>query len=312
MAQLARTSANHLRNALTRRAAAATTVLASACIVFGFVAYHERAAPRAIVAADTVVGYGPRPFRLEARAVRADGRTAAHGRLRFAGRSSAGTVSNDGIARCTGPGTIPTTVQAGSTTAKIVVICRPLRWIRGLMPMVGWGTPSDAPLYVGGPPRHLDVQAYDVAGLPLERFSARESVRDSNVARLNHGFVYPVGRGRTTIDLDLDGLAETVQIEVDARVVADSVRLRPAETRDWRLGPGWYEVWLDDGHTDLTTGDLSLAVPNANCVHAKESTQRLYCIVSTEATIVITKRRGGPRGSVSVGTLRVLRLPTVR
>jgi hypothetical protein len=237
---LPRTSASHLRNALTRRAVAVTTVLASTCIVFGFVAYRQRAAPRGIVVADTVVGYGPRPFRLEARAIRDDGRTATHATLRFVGRSSAGTVSDDGVAQCTGAGAILTTVRAASATSTIVVICRPLRWIRGLMPMVGWGTPSDAPLYVGGPARHLEVQAYDVAGVPVERFSARESVRDSNVARLDHGFVYPVGPGRTTIDLDLDGMAETVQIEVDARVIADSVRLSAGETRDWRLGPGWY------------------------------------------------------------------------
>jgi hypothetical protein len=270
---------NHLRNVLSRRALAATAVLASVCVVPGILAWNEWAAPRVIIAADTVVGYGFRPFRLDARATRSDGRTAAHARLRFVGRSSAGTVSDDGIARCTGSGAIPTTIRAALATTKIVVLCRPLGWIRGLMPMIGWGTPSDAPLYVGGPARRLEVTAYDIDGVPVERFSARESVRDSSVARLDHGFVYPVGQGRTTIDLDLDGLAETVAVEVDERIVADSVRLSAGETRGWYLGPGWYEVWLEDDHAGLTTSDLSLMVPNANCIHAREST-RFPCPLS--------------------------------
>jgi hypothetical protein len=295
-----------------RRALAGTTVLTGACVVVGFFAYGGRTAQRVIVTADTVVGYGPRPFRLEARATRSDGQAAPRVRLRFEGHSSAGTVSDDGIARCTGPGSILTTVRAASATAKIVVICRPLQWIMGLVPMISSGTRSASPLYVGGPGQRLEVRAYDIAGVPVERFLARESVRDSSVARLDHGYIYPVGRGRTTIDLDLDGTARTIPIEVDARVVADSVRVKDGEMRHWNLGPGWYEVWLEEGRGTGMTGDLLLAVQNANCVHAKESTRRLYCVVAGEATIVATKQRDGRSGSVGLGTLRVLRLPTDR
>jgi hypothetical protein len=211
---------NRLRSTLAPSALAASTVLVAACVALGFLAYNRRTAQRVIVAADTVVGYGPRPFRLDAQATRNDGHTAARARLRFEGHSSAGIVSDDGTARCTGAGTILTTVRAASATSKIVVICRPLRWISGLMPMVGWGSPSDAPLYVGGPAQRLEVRAYDVAGLPVERLSARESVRDSSIARLDRGLC-PLERRRDA------------QLEPRPRMVRGLAQRRSCNHDDW-------------------------------------------------------------------------------
>lgn len=279
-----------------------TAALTAAMVGVGTIDY---ARPTLIsVVADTVIINGQQPVLLNVRALNRYGRSIWRPRLRYAfDSSSAVTQFSDGAVRCGNSGDASVALTSGNTRKSVVVRCRLI---------AHFGFPEHQEMFVGGPPVVMDVAPTTASGRPIHLLAARATVRDTSIATLRDGMIYPKRMGATTIDLEFSGGAKTAYVvDVRRRAIDTMLKLAPGEVRRWPLPPAYYDVRLDASDRVARAGMLVLGAPNANCALGHEGAQHFYCITKDSSGFVVANqsRRGGP---VLVGRLSAVELPRAR
>jgi hypothetical protein len=285
------------------RARSAPIVVSIACV--GCVAACSDAAPvRLAVEADTLLISMSQPLKIPVHAVAQDGRLAGHSRLTFASNSSVVRAWPDGRVACTRPGDAVVTIAERTVTTHIVVECRRRMWLS----LSG----ANETLWVGGPPRDVAVVAYDSANhaVHLPPGTATARIHDDSIARIIGGRIYALSRGRTSVDVQFDGVSGGAAINVVERAVHDSLRLVGGELRTWRVTRGYYELRLDVSAPRERRPGLVLAAYHAKCYSVPRDDGRHYfCNLADDSAIIVRNMSPvGPSSALS-GELTVLRLP---
>jgi hypothetical protein len=204
----------------------------------------DRSPARVVVGRnDTLVVNTQSRFSLPAAAFTSSGRP-LNDRVSFAVQS--GTVLealDDSTFRCDSIGDASVVATAGTATTTAFVRCHPIRSVR-----IG----HDVSLAMGGDPLPILVAATGIDGKPVSELGIRATIRDSGIAVIRDGKVYPKSPGRTIIDLDI-GCQSWIQVTVYP-TVASSEAMRPDQmfVAPLRLVPGAHAFWrVPVGHYDV-------------------------------------------------------------
>ena len=257
---------------------------------------------------DTVVVNSRQAVALDVRLVSASGQTrpARNVDLKLL-RGDLDLVGNEAV-RCSVAGDAALTVSRGDVSTTITVLCRPI---------AGFRVPRVMHLTVGGRPVPLEVGAVGENREPVALVAGRLSVRDSLVATVNDGLVYPKGRGATTIEVEAGDCAMSILIEVvepaqnasdllPHQYFAESLSVSPGEIRNWRLPAGRYEIRLldDEGAPE----NLRLASHEMNCAPFPRMEQQYMCIARERAAVIVHHTRAADGGRDAISTLLINRL----
>lgn len=271
------------------------------------VAACARERPARLIAgiADTVIVNTSRPVAIPLDVVDSAGRMVRSPRPRFQWLSGDSLqVSRDGQVTCThsGDATVRASLSRVSTT--FVLYCRPIRGF-DFGPRAG---SYNYALFVGGASKALDVVGRGTDGHPVTLLAARLSVRDSQIASLDHGRVSGRRPGETLVQVESGDSRARLHIEViqlvsapaelrPYRAFAARVRLEGGETENWHVPGGRYELRFipdSDGH-----GQVFLAATNSNCARYSDGGPHLSCVARADATVVL----GNPQATGPGGTL---------
>jgi hypothetical protein len=209
-------------------------------------------------------------------------------------------VSADGRVTCVRDGDASITASHAQLARDVFVRCRR---IRNFAPL------AFEELIAGDVPQSPVIRAFGDDGTPVTLLHASASVRDTSVARIRDGRVYPVARGKTAITLDFGGVSTAVVVEVDDRVIETPVRLVGGEFASWRLPPGWFDIRLDTPAGASAAGALQLVAYHANCAHALSDGEHYYCIAKDNASVVVRNPAAAGSGVERSAKLVVLRKP---
>lgn len=285
------------------RAATRILPVASFAILLGVVARRGPAPERLIVDADTLVINGPRAVAAPIRGVAADGRTTSRSRLSWSGTSNVARVSPAGEVTCRHKGNALVTGSSGALSARVVVLCRP---IAGFAFSSGFGDR----VLVGGPPQAFLIAAYDSDKAPVPLSHASALIDDSAVARIDSGLLRGVSLGVTQMSLDFDGISWRRKLEVDEKVVQDTLRFVGGQIKTYRVAPGgWYDIQLYRADSADHGAGLAVGSFGANCAHSSSGGLHYYCIAGTGAAIVVQNTLASGPHTERLGVLTIFRKP---
>jgi hypothetical protein len=257
----------------------------------------------------TVIVNSRRPVQLPVRVVDAAGRVLGSRGLRYEWVSGDHVpLSDGGRVTCERPADSRVRVTRGDLTMQLVLRCQPI---------AGFRLPRGIHLQVGGPPQELEVNAVDAGGRPVMLVAGTASVRDSQVAVLDHGLVYPGAAGFTYVKVEVGDCVSWIPVDVIAQEAtpaelrpfqefASSLRLVGGEMRSWHIAQGRYELSLvpdPSAHTELVLGAVG-----ANCARFPDGGQHYSCIAREGAAVVVRHPRGAGQGRELGGNLSVRRL----
>lgn len=270
-------------------------------------------------ASDTVIVNHRRPMPLPIRAVDAAGRDIPEAPIRYEWASGARLpVSATGEVRCTQVGDFTVRAILDSLTARIVVRCRPVEYVR---------LPGPIQFILGDTalsrPRALAVEAYDMHGRPVALFAGGAHVIDSGVAALRGLTLHPRSRGITLVGArvgdrsavmglhiyqrvgTLAALDTLLRVPPEQRLFAVPLRLERGEFHRQRLPPGeWMLAMLPEEDTDPTR--IHLRVEGAHCdPNFLNAPRRFGCHVGPDGVVTVYRPFGGRTASVATGYLLV-------
>ncbi len=261
---------------------------------------------------DTVVVNSRHPVQLSVHVVDAAGRILGSRGLRYEWVSGDRVpLSDDGRVTCARPADAMVRVTRGDLTMQLSLRCQPI---------AGFRLPRGVHLLVGGPPQELVVNAVDADGRPVMLIAGTASVRDSQVAVLRDGLVYPRTAGFTYVRVDVGDCVSWIPVDVIARETtpsqlepfqefAASLRLVGGEMRSWHIVPGRYELSLlpdPSAHAEPVLGAVG-----TNCARFPGGGQHYSCIARQGAAVVVRHPRGAGQGRELAGELLVRRLQDV-
>ncbi len=283
---------------------------ASAVMLFLTVAACVREPARLTAGkSDTVVVNSRRSVQLPVRLVDAAGRTLGSRGVRYEWVSGDRVpLSDDGRVTCERPADAQVRATRGDLTMQLVLRCQPI---------AGFRLPRGLHLLVGGPPQELAVNAVDADGRPVMLVAGTASVRDSQIAVLGDGLVYPRTAGFTYVKVEVGDCVSWIPVDVIAQEstaadlqpfqeFATSLRLVGGEIRSWHIAPGRYELSLlpaPGAHEAPVLGAVG-----ANCARFPEGGQHYSCIAREGAALVVRHPLGAGQGRELAGQLLVRRL----
>lgn len=261
---------------------------------------------RLVVDADTLTINGPRAVAAPIHSVTTDGRTASRTRIQWSGASRVVRVSRTGDITCQHKGDAVITASRGSTSARVVVLCRPIATF-------GFASGFPMRMYVGGPPQGFVIQAFDSESAPVRLTHASALLEDSAVARVDSGLLRGTSLGMTRLRLDFDGIQWSRSVEVDEKVAYDTLRFVGGQMKTYRVAPnGWYEIQLYRADSADHGPGLEVGSYDANCARALTGGFHYYCIARTGTAIVVQNSLPRGRHSERTGILVIFRKPRER
>jgi hypothetical protein len=255
-----------------------------------------------------VVLNNQRPVQLPVRVLDARGHVLDSIGVRYEWISGAPiTVSTSGMTTCTQTGDAKVRASFGQLAKDIVVYCRPVRDVRGLLMMN---------LVLGGPPQALPFEAVGADGSPVTLLSARLSIDDSTIATLEGQRIRALSPGSTHLTVRIGDRRASASVHVYERVrspeqirpgqhLAVPVRLAAGETRKWRI-PAAQEVFFVTVLPDREEPTPGLAIVGANCAPGFDA-QSFYCLARRDASVIVYRRQGVDQAQEVRGTLAVWR-----
>jgi hypothetical protein len=218
-------------------------------------------------------------------------------------------ITAGNVARLTGPGSIECgrrgdarlRITAGAATSEVTVQCRPIRYI-----VMREGLRHSVDLVAGADPVPLDIGAVGTDGRPLETIAVAAVVRDTSIAIVRDGLIYPRNPGRTIITLNL-GCQTYLEVTVHARaatsdamqpheMIVDTITLAGEDHRFWKLPSGQYAVNI----TGDTTALPSLSTFAADCRGFVPG--EYTCKAQPGAALIVrpAKRRKSTTGAITI------------
>jgi len=125
--------------------------------------------------------------------------------------------------------------------------------------------------------------------------------RDTSVVRVENGSFIPRGVGRTTVGVRAGDLSGLVYVTVFARIAGETLVLNPGEVRAWELGPGTYEISIQDVPEDGRPSPLEL-VADIKCATDVRRPFTISCVVRQPTRFVLrhTGVRPTPGGARAI------------
>jgi hypothetical protein len=195
-------------------------------------------------ASDGVIVNSRRPVVLAMRALDAKGTPLKSTDIRYQWMSGAPiSVTANGVITCAYAGDGLLRASLGAVARTVGIKCAPVREIR-----------AQAWMYfaLGDSSQELSFVALDPDGMPVTRLAGDLRVRDSTIATLKNGRIYPLSVGHTRVNVRIgDGEAATqisvfervasfVGVREDQRLVIAPVRLALGDTIVWPLPRGLF------------------------------------------------------------------------
>lgn len=127
-------------------------------------------------------------------------------------------LGGDSLA-CSGRGDARLRMTAGSVSSSVVVLCRPIKAVSNVRVVE---------LIAGGPPQPLAIGGVDDSGRTVGRIAVDVTVRDSSIAVVREGLIYPRRPGWTFLLFDLAGCQVQSLVRVHDPAPAADTLPRPA------------------------------------------------------------------------------------
>jgi hypothetical protein len=270
-----------------------------------------KGAPARLVAgnADTVVVNNRVPVQLPVRVIDARGNVLDAAGVRYERIGGAPIpVSSTGTATCTQAGDAKVRASLGNVATDIVVHCRPVRSVRGVLMMN---------LVVGGPAKELSFEAIGLDGQPVFPLAAKISVGDSTIATIEGTRIRALRSGSTDVTIRVGDRSAFASVHVYDRVsspehirpgqhLAVAVRLRDGEMRRWRI-PASPEVFFLT-MLPLRDGEQmpQVAIVGANC-GSEFGANSFFCLAQRDAAVIAYHPKEGAATRESSGTLAIWR-----
>jgi hypothetical protein len=215
-------------------------------------------------------------------------------------------VIDDSTFRCDSIGDATVRVTSGSAATTAFVRCHPIRMVK---------MAHEIDLTAGGAAAPIQIGAYGIDGKPVTELGIRATVRDSSIAVIRDGKVYPRRVGRTIIDVDV-GCNSWIQVTVyppkpssehlrPDEMFITPIRLLPGEHRFWRVPTGHYQVVI--AVTDTATMKPSFSTVSTTCFPNHLFGAGFGCASVTPASFVVRNDAKAGAGREIVGTLSVVR-----
>jgi hypothetical protein len=127
------------------------------------------------------------------------------------------------------------------------------------------------------------------------------SSRDTTVVRVANGTFTPVSVGRTTVGVRAGDLSGLVFVTVFARIAGETLVLNQGEVRAWELGPGTYEISIQDVPETGRPSPLEL-VADIKCSTDARRPFTITCLVREPTRFVLrhTGVRPTPGGARAI------------
>ena len=255
---------------------------------------------------DTVVVYNREPIQLPVRTVGKPGRAVDTLRPHFILLSGDSIpLSETGIIVCLRPGLSTLGVTLGTTFARVVVRCRPVRSVQMAGPLN---------LVVGDslqPP--LQVRVLGLDGQPMGGIAGKVTVSNPRVVKVEDGRVIPLSAGHSWLWFAVgDESAEIIvhsyepvaalnHLRPGEDHVAVSAGLRTGESRQWSLPPGHLVIAIRTDR-DVAEG-LGVHVEGANCETMTLVKGGFACLSRVSASISVSRPANSHEGVVRVQVL---------
>jgi hypothetical protein len=255
--------------------------------------------------ADTVVVYNREPIQLPVRVVGKPGHAVDTLRPHFILLSGDSIpLSETGIIVCLKPGLTTLGVTLGSTFARAVVRCRPVRSVQMAGPLnLVVGDSLQTP---------LQVRVLGLDGQPMGGVAGKVTVSDPRVVKVEDGRVIPLSAGHSWLWFAVgDESAEIIVHSYGPVAALDHLRpddhgavradLRTGESRQWSLPPGHLVIAIRTDR-DVAEG-LGVHVEGANCETMTLVKGGFACLSRAGASISVSRPATSHDGVVRVQVL---------
>jgi hypothetical protein len=256
-------------------------------------------------ASDGIIVNTRHPVFLTMRAFDAKGKTVKSTDVRY--RWMSGTpipVSANGVVTCSYAGDAVLRASLGSVAATVRIKCRPVRQVLAHM----W-----IQLTAGDSSQELNFVALDPDGMPVNRLAGKLQVKDSTIATLRKGRIYPISPGHTQVVMRFGDGNATTQISVyervasfeglrdDQRFVIAPVRLALGETIRWPLPKGLFWLKYHRAETSAQTPTIEVDGPVMCMPVSSPSVELVECLVRGAGASVRLMHLGAPSSDACEG-----------
>lgn len=259
-------------------------------------------AQNSVKASDGIIVNTRHPVLLAMRAFDAKGKALKSTNVRF--RWMSGTpiaVAANGILTCSYAGDALVRASLGAVATTVRIKCLPVRQVLADM----W-----IQFAAGDSSQLLSFVALDPDGMPVNRLAGMLRVKDSTIATLKNGRIYPLKPGHTQVTMRFGDGGAITQISVyekvstfaglrgDQRIVIAPVRLARGDTIRWPLPKGLF--WLKYHRASNSSPLPSLAVDGPiMCMPAlSASVEHVDCLVRGAGASVRITHTGAPSADV--------------
>ena len=261
-------------------------------------------AQHAAKASDGIIVNTRHPVFLAMRALDAKGRTLTSKDVRYRWMSGVPiAVTANGVVTCSYAGDAMVRASLGAVATTVRIKCMPVRQVQADM----W-----IQFAAGDPSKQLSFVALDPDGMPVNRLAGMLRVRDSTIATLKNGRIYPLSPGHTEVFMKFGDGSAVTQISVyervatfeglrdDQRFVIAPVRLARGETIRWPLPRGLF--WLQYHPAPGSLPRPTFAVDGPVMCLPSPSVEAVHCLVRGAGASVRLSHLGATRleGALSI------------
>jgi hypothetical protein len=262
-------------------------------------------------ASDGVIVNTRHPVLLAMRALDAKGMPLSSTGVRYRWMSGAPiSVSANGVITCSYAGDALLRASLGAVATTVRIKCLPVREVLAHM----W-----IQFTAGDSSQELSFVALDPDGLPVNRLAGVLRVKDSTIAMLKKGRIYPLSPGHTQVVMRFGDGAATTQISVyervatfeglrdDQRLVIAPVRLAPGDTIRWPLPKGlfWLQYHRESEYSQMPT--LAVDGPVVCMPAFGPSVERVDCLVRGAGASVRIMHSGAAPSALADASCEICR-----
>jgi hypothetical protein len=287
--------------------AAMALLLTIAVVVFGgdpVAVRLEVDAQQTAKASDGIIVNTRHPVFLTMRAFDAKGKTVKSTDVRY--RWMSGTpipVSANGVVTCSYAGDAVLRASLGAVATTVRIKCLPVRQVLADM----W-----IQFAAGDSSQQLAFVALDPDGMAVNRLAGVLRVKDSTIATLRKGRIYPMSPGHTQVVMRFGDGTATTQISVyervasfeglrdDQRLVIAPVRLALGETIRWPLPKGLFWLKYHPMGTSAQTPTIEVDGPVMCTPAFSPSVAGVQCLVRGAGASVRLMHLGAPSRNACV------------